>query len=68
MRTHSRALPLPVEAGPAVPRSDWATLRKLLPYLWRYRWRVGLALGFLVAAKVANVGVPVLLKHLVDDL
>jgi ABC-type bacteriocin/lantibiotic exporter with double-glycine peptidase domain len=29
---------------------------------------VGVALAFLVAAKVANVGVPVLLKHLVDDL
>jgi ABC-type multidrug transport system fused ATPase/permease subunit len=50
------------------PRSDWATLRKLLPYLWRYRWRVGIALAFLVAAKVANVGVPLLLKELVDGL
>jgi ATP-binding cassette, subfamily B, heavy metal transporter len=49
-------------------RSDWSTLRKLLPYLWRYRWRVGLALAFLVAAKAANVGVPVLLKYLVDGL
>ncbi|HSN33536.1 MAG TPA: ABC transporter ATP-binding protein/permease [Ideonella sp.] len=68
MRTHSRALPLPAETGPAAPRSDWATLRRLLPYLWRYRWRVGLALGFMVVAKVANVGVPVLLKHLVDAL
>ena len=68
MRTHARALPLPVESGPAAPRSDWITLRKLLPYLWRYRWRVGIALIFLVAAKGANVGVPLLLKHLVDSL
>ena len=60
------ALPKPAEAG--VPRSDWQTLRKLLPYLWQYRWRVGLALGFLLAAKLANVGVPVLLKYLVDAL
>nr|WP_297356033.1 ABC transporter ATP-binding protein/permease [uncultured Caldimonas sp.] len=51
-----------------VPRSDWATLRRLLPYLWQYRWRVIIALGFLVAAKLANVGVPVLLKELVDSL
>jgi ATP-binding cassette, subfamily B, heavy metal transporter len=43
-----------------------ARWRKLLPYLWRYRWRVGIALAFLVAAKVANVGVPLLLKQLVD--
>ena len=68
MRTHARALPLPAESGPAAPRSDWTTLRKLLPYLWRYRFRVGIALAFLVAAKVANVGVPVLLKSLVDSL
>lgn len=53
---------------PAAPRSDWDTLRQLFPYLWRYRWRVGIALAFMVAAKVANVGVPVLLKSLVDSL
>ncbi|MFO1327110.1 MAG: ABC transporter ATP-binding protein/permease [Rubrivivax sp.] len=55
-------------AAGGAPRSDWATLRKLLPYLWRYRWRVGVALAFLVAAKMANVGVPLLLKELVDRL
>ena len=63
----------PHEAGPATPdslqtRSDWSTLRKLLPYLWRYRWRVGIALGFMVAAKLATVSVPLLLKELVDTL
>jgi ATP-binding cassette, subfamily B, heavy metal transporter len=57
-----------ITSGPAVPRSDAATLARLLPYLWVYRWRVGIALGFLVAAKLANVSVPVLLKHLVDSL
>ena len=66
MRSH--ALPLPAETTPAAPRSDWATLERLLPYLWRYRWRVAAALAFMVAAKGANVAVPVLLKHLVDDL
>ena len=49
-------------------RSDWATLSKLLPYFWRYRWRVALAMSFLVGAKVANVSVPLLLKELVDSL
>ncbi|HLL12468.1 MAG TPA: ABC transporter ATP-binding protein/permease [Rubrivivax sp.] len=58
-----------VTAPPTRPqRTDWGTLAKLLPYLWRYRWRVAFALSFLVAAKVANVGVPLLLKHLVDAL
>jgi len=55
-------------SGAAVPRSDWRTLRKLFPYLWQYRWRVGIALGFMVGAKLANVGVPLLLKTLVDSL
>jgi ATP-binding cassette subfamily B protein len=69
MRRSEVALPAPLNlAAPAAPRSDWGTLRKLLPYLWRYRWRVAIALGFVVAAKAANVGVPVLLKYLVDDL
>jgi ATP-binding cassette subfamily B protein len=61
------ALPEPPPT-PGARRTDWATLAKLFPYLWRYRWRVGIALGFLVAAKVANVGVPLLLKSLVDAL
>ncbi len=57
----------PSKTTPA-PRSDWGTLARLLPYLWQYRWRVGIALAFLLAAKVANVGVPLLLKTLVDAL
>jgi len=63
--------PAPRAAVPAVPaagNADAAALRRLLPYLWPYRWRVGLALLFMVAAKLANVGVPVLLKHLVDAM
>jgi ABC-type transport system involved in Fe-S cluster assembly fused permease/ATPase subunit len=58
----------PPDAAPANRPSDWSTLRKLFPYLWQYRWRVLIALSFMVAAKVANVGVPLLLKELVDSL
>ena len=50
------------------PRTDWATLRRLFPYLWVYKWRVLAALAFMVGAKLANVGVPVLLKNLVDAM
>ncbi len=50
------------------PRSDWATLARLFPYLWYYKWRVMAALAFMVGAKVANVGVPLLLKELVDAM
>jgi ABC-type transport system involved in Fe-S cluster assembly fused permease/ATPase subunit len=49
-------------------RSDWATLARLFPYLWQYKWRVFAALAFMVGAKLANVGVPVLLKELVDAM
>jgi ATP-binding cassette, subfamily B, heavy metal transporter len=52
----------------AKPRSDWGTLKRLLPYLWRYKWRVMAALAFMVGAKMANVGVPLLLKELVDAM
>ncbi len=55
-------------ADSAQRRSDWGTLARLLPYFWQYRWRVAVALGFMLAAKLANVGVPVLLKSLVDSL
>lgn len=47
---------------------DWSVLAKLLPYLWQFRARVGLALSLLILAKLANVGVPVSLKHIVDSL
>ena len=53
---------------PATSRTDWATLRRLFPYLWTYKWRVIAALTFMVGAKVANVGVPLLLKDLVDAM
>jgi ABC-type transport system involved in Fe-S cluster assembly fused permease/ATPase subunit len=66
----SIALPASPGAPGAKPaqRSDWATLQRLLPYLWQYKLRVVLALGFMVAAKMANVSVPLLLKELVDAM
>jgi ATP-binding cassette subfamily B protein len=50
--------------GPA----DWRTLKKLGPYLWEHRWRFIFAMAFLIGAKLATIGVPVLLKHIVDSL
>lgn len=60
----------PSAAAPGLhtPRSDWATLQRLFPYLWRYKWRVIAALVFMVGAKLANVGVPILLKDLIDAM
>lgn len=49
-------------------QNDWATLKTFLPYLWVYKWRVLLAMLFLVSAKVAGMGVPLVLKELIDDM
>jgi len=73
MRSHGHhvrtAAPAPDDAASTTPpQSDWATLARLLPYLWQYKWRVMLALLFVVGAKAANVGVPLLLKNLVDSM
>ncbi|MAT65156.1 MAG: metal ABC transporter permease [Gammaproteobacteria bacterium] len=63
MRTYARATELP-----ETRRSDLRTLKSLLPFLWQYRGRVALALGFLILAKGANVAVPLVLKGIVDSL
>ena len=49
-------------------RRDWHNLKAMLPFLLDFRGRVLFALACLVAAKVANVGVPVVLKMIVDSL
>jgi ATP-binding cassette subfamily B protein len=53
---------------PATGRRDWQTLKTLVPYLWDYRWRLGGAMALLAVAKLANIGVPVALKEIVDNL
>ena len=59
----------PVSATPAQRGArEWRVLPMLLPYLWEYKWRVGVALTFLVIAKLANVAVPLVLKEIVDAL
>src|SRR5690349_19888376 len=47
---------------------EWQVLRTLLPYVMEYKWRVGFALACLVAAKLANVAVPLVMKQVVDRL
>lgn len=47
---------------------SWATLRELVPYLMAFRSRIGFAMLCLIAAKVASVGLPFILKNIVDTL
>ena len=65
MRNLSRGEPSPVSS---TEKSGWSTLATLLPYLLEYKGRVALALAFLLSAKLANVGVPLIMKEIVDGL
>ena len=47
-------------------RRDWHNLKGMLPFLWEFRGRALFALACLVLSKVANVGVPVVLKEIVE--
>ncbi|NBO40429.1 MAG: ABC transporter ATP-binding protein/permease [Betaproteobacteria bacterium] len=69
MRHHASSSSV-VSASSAIQQttSDWVTLKRLFPYLWEYKWRVIAALSFMVGAKLANVGVPLLLKELIDAM
>ncbi|MBV6412076.1 MAG: ABC transporter ATP-binding protein/permease [Burkholderiales bacterium] len=64
MRRTATTAPLPAPA--TGERRDWQTIRSLLPYIWAYKGRVLFALACLIAAKLANVGVPLVFKEIVD--
>jgi len=48
--------------------SDWQVIKNLMPYIWQFKFRVVITLICLVFAKVANLGVPIVLKKIVDTL
>jgi ATP-binding cassette subfamily B protein len=69
MRHHGESSPPVASSAANIPKdSDTQTLKRLLPYLLTYKWRVAVALLFMVGAKLANVSVPLLLKDLVDAM
>ena len=65
-----RNLPPKPPAADASPTEThiWRTLKLLFPYLWQYRGRMLLALSCLVGAKLANVGVPLVFKEMIDGM
>jgi len=54
--------------APHSNRRDLQNLKKLSTYLWEYRGRVLIALGFLLLAKLATVAVPLVLKEIINTL
>ena len=49
-------------------RNDWYNIRQMTPFVWAYKGRVLLALFCLVISKLAMVGIPIVLKYIVDTL
>src|SRR5436189_5125302 len=48
--------------------NEWRVVGTLIPHLLEYKWRVAIALACLITAKLANVGVPLVMKQVVDNL
>jgi ATP-binding cassette subfamily B protein len=67
LRTHRRRIP-DTGTDQALPLSVRNTLATLWPYMTEFPARVLLAMSFLIAAKLAGVWLPQLLKHLVNAL
>src|SRR4051812_47686075 len=64
------ALPMAHQAAPTqkLKGGEWRNVTSLLPYVLEYKWRVFGALACLIVAKLANVGVPLIMKEVVDRL
>jgi len=54
--------------GASRQQQDWQVVKNLLPYLSAYKARIIFTIICLVAAKAANLGVPILLKQIVDAM
>ncbi len=54
--------------APHQDRKDFANLRKLSPYIWSFKGRVFWAMACLVISKLAVVGVPLVLKEIINAL
>ena len=51
-----------------IDKVNWRSLRLLIPYLTEYKGRIFIAVFCLVGAKLASVGLPFILKQIVDQL
>ena len=46
---------------------SWRSLKAVTPFLWEYRGRVLLSLAFLILAKLSLVGIPLMLKKIIEQ-
>jgi len=68
MRRSSRNHSYAPSSGVPAKIHGWATLSRLAPYLWQHKWRVLFSFACLIAAKLANVTVPIVFKSMIDEL
>ena len=59
---------IPRTENPKRSKVNFKNIEKMFPYIWNFKSRVIFALIFLIIAKLATVGVPILLKDIVDSL
>ena len=55
-------------AKPHGNRKDLNNLKRLFPYIWDFKGRVFISLSCLILSKIAIVGMPLILKEIVDSL
>jgi len=53
---------------PHSDRKDWRNLKRLFPFVWDFRGRVLIALACMVLSKLAVVGMPLVLRDIIDGL
>ncbi len=68
MRHHAPPKPADGLSPHRFTAGDWQAIRSLFPYLMEFKGRVALAFFCLIVAKLANVGVPLVLKAIIDRL
>jgi len=49
-------------------RKDFDNIKRLFPYIWDFKGRVFISLSCLILSKIAIVGMPLILKEIVDGL
>ncbi|HEY0854236.1 MAG TPA: ABC transporter transmembrane domain-containing protein [Devosia sp.] len=54
-------------AAVSTPKVRLKPLRRLLPFVLRYPWRLGLTLGFLLIAALTSLAIPLLAGRIIDD-
>ncbi len=73
MQPMRRAAAGPTAVIPGTERTGWQTIRSLLPFIWprhepMARFRVSVAILFMVLAKIATVYIPLVYSRAVDAL